>query len=64
VYWPICGVDSMDVVLFSFSNLGDVRGVAEFARVVVADVGDGTSTMASDTNGNRKRKKKITLSPY
>jgi hypothetical protein len=43
----------MDVVLFPFSILGDVRGVAEFARVVVAAVGDGASAMASDTSGNR-----------
>ena len=63
MYWPICGVDSTDVVLFPFSTLGDVRGVAEFARVVVAAVGDGTSAMASDSSGKRICEK-ITLNPY
>jgi len=61
VYWTFCGVDSTDVVLFPFSTLGDVRGVAEFAIVVVAAVGDVNSAMASDTSGNRICEKKLHL---
>ena len=48
------------MVLFAFSGLGDVRGLAEFARVVVAAVGEGASAMASETMANRICERKIT----
>jgi hypothetical protein len=61
VYWAFGGVDSAAVVLFPFSGLAGVRGVAEFARVVVEAVGDGASAKASDTSAKRICEKKSHL---